>query len=236
MLKTYEIENREEQFSTVVIYFGIIVFIFFFALLSNYIFDGRNQQVLDYSLLLFCLVVFISFTILYLSYCIYFSKYLIKNKGSIIIKESSMLIDGNEFPLEKITRISLFSKGPKFLKKGISVNRPINKELSVGIDNYIIIKFEDGENITRAFEIKSNNHNHIILKTLSDLILENNMPKIDSSSIKNIFSEDIRKSDKARNYVAQKIKERKLNVTDGLLMMNYSSDKEAKELRRKYNL
>ena len=61
-------------------------------------------------------------------------------------------------------------------------------------------------------------------------------PKVKPRKLMNLVSLDIRKDEVSRNYVAQKIKERKLNVTEGLLMMNYSSDKEAKELRRRYNL
>lgn len=51
-----------------------------------------------------------------------------------------------------------------------------------------------------------------------------------------IFKDDFKKTDEARNFIADKIKDQKINKTEGLLLMNYTSDDEVKILRKKYNI
>ena len=70
---------------------------------------------------------------------------------------------------------------------------------------------------------------------LSEFIINDMFKNVSNvKQLTNILPEHFRKMDRSRKYIAELIKKGKLNKTEGLLIMNYSSYEEAQELKKHY--
>ncbi|MEZ4970407.1 MAG: hypothetical protein R2814_12275 [Flavobacteriaceae bacterium] len=84
------------------------------------------------------------------------------------------------------------------------------------------------------FGLESEYHLDSLYLTLFKLIVSDKFKKIDPKKILNLIPAQFRSSPEYKTYIVKLIQEKRLNCSDGLLFHGYKSDKEAKELRKKY--
>ena len=189
---------------------------------------------LDFIENIFYPITFISFIIFGVSQFItMFSKedILIKKTGKLKITSDEFIIDNDPINFEEILLLEInFEDYEGRLTNYQSSTEPM---YSKGTDNYFKIKTID-KKIEKQILLQSMREMNLVYDFLSAQIVKNKFKKTNSRQLIAIFRDDFKKTDEARNYIAALIKEKKINTTEGLLMMNYSSDKEAKELRKKY--
>lgn len=158
----------------------------------------------------------------------------LSNKGVFQITEDSFIFKyQDEIPFIEIEVLEFSFYD--YYGKYINLTHEVGPIKSIGVDNVLILKTKDYE-YSCNFELISKAQSKLLEKEFVKLIFLNSFPKVKPKRLMNLVSLNVRKEEVSRNYIAQKIKERKLNTIEGLLMMNYSSDKEAKELRKKYSL
>ena len=233
-LKTVEIKSNFWSFDHPITYltlsFGVLVLsISMVSLNSEYL----SIEIID---TIFSSLIFISSLILIFSfYILKFSKENIK-----IIKTGFVKITEDEFIINNVKNIQFNSVTDLSLsiteyRGELKHHNGFGSGLKSGTDNFITIT-TDTEKIKKRILINSEREVITLNYFLASQIIKNKFPKINIKKLISIFSDDFKKTLDSRNFIASKIKKGEIKTTEGLLMMNYSSDKEAKELRIKYNL
>lgn len=158
---------------------------------------------------------------------------LIRKTGKIKITADSFIINKEIISFKDIVSINI--DATDYEGRLIGTQTSIKPMYSIGVNNFI--KFTTRHNkFEQQILISSFRESKLIYNFLSQQIIKNKFLSVSSRQLISIFRDEFKKTEEARNYIAVKIKERKLNKTEGLLMMNYSSDKEVKELRKKYTI
>ena len=231
------IETKEDFFNfdhpkiyTILSFFLLILCLIILFLNDKYL----RIEILDslfYSLSFTSLIVF-----LISSFFLKFSKEDIKVQKTGIIKITTdhfIINNYKKIPFNKILDLKIliadFEGNFKYTSSDFDSN------YSLGTDNYIIIKTKN-HTIKKQIQLNSKRELNLVFNFISNQIVDDKFEKINAKKLVSIFNDDFKKTDKARNYIANQIKKNTFNTTEGLLMMNYSSDNEAKELKKKYNL
>ena len=177
------------------------------------------------------IISFIDFT--FSQFITLFSKedILIKKTGKLKITPDEFIIDNEQINYEEV--LSLKINFDDYEGRVTNYNSSMDPMYSKGTDNYFKVKIID-KKIEKQILVQSMREMILVYDFLSNQIVKNKFKKVNPRQLIAIFRDDFKKTDEARNYIATLIKEKKLNTTEGLLMMNYSSDKEAKDLRKKY--
>jgi hypothetical protein len=189
---------------------------------------------IDFIEVFFSTLAIISFIIFAFSQFItLFSKedILIKKTGKLKITPDEFIIDNEQINYEEV--LSLKINFDDYEGRVTNYNSSMDPMYSKGTDNYFKVKIID-KKIEKQILVQSMREMILVYDFLSNQIVKNKFKKVNPRQLIAIFRDDFKKTDEARNYIATLIKEKKLNTTEGLLMMNYSSDKEAKDLRKKY--
>jgi len=156
---------------------------------------------------------------------------IIKKTGKLKITSEEFILDNEHFDFKELLSLEInFNDYEGQVTNYHSSTEPM---YSKGADNYFKIKTKN-KTVKKQILLQSLREMNLVYDFLSNQIVKNKFKKINSRQLIAIFRDDFKKTDEARNYIATLISEKKLNTTEGLLMMNYSSDKEAKELRKKY--
>ncbi|WP_405608696.1 hypothetical protein [Polaribacter sp. Asnod1-A03] len=153
--------------------------------------------------------------------------------GKLKITEDEFIIDKETINFADIISIQLSVDD----YEGRLINSHSNTEpmYSKGVENFVKIATID-KKIEKQIQICSLRETNLITNFLATQIVKNKFTKTNTKQLIAIFSDSFKKTEEARNYIANQIKNRKIKTVEGLLMMNYSSDKEVKELRKKYNI
>ena len=158
---------------------------------------------------------------------------LITYTGNLKITEDEFIIDKEKINFSDIISIQLSVDDYEGRTKNTySKTEPM---YSKGIENFVKLATIN-KKIEKQIQICSLRETHLIVDFIAAQIVKNKFAKANTKQLIAIFSDSFKKTDDARNYIANQIKNRKIKTVEGLLMMNYASDKEAKELREKYNL
>ncbi|WP_237589981.1 hypothetical protein [Polaribacter sargassicola] len=153
--------------------------------------------------------------------------------GKLKITEDEFIIDKEKISFTDIISIKLSVDDYKGrLKNTHSNTEPM---YSKGVENFVMIYTVD-KKIEKQIQVCNLRETHLISDFIAAQIVKNKFIKVKPKQLITIFSDQFKKTEEARNYIAKQIKNRKIKAVEGLLMMNYSSDKEAKELREKYNI
>jgi len=156
---------------------------------------------------------------------------IIKKTGKLKITSEEFILDNEHFNFKEL--LSLEINFEDYEGQVTNYHSSTEPMYSKGADNYFKIKTKN-KTVKKQILLQSLREMNLVYDFLSNQIVKNKFKKINSRQLIAIFRDDFKKTDEARNYIATLISEKKLNTTEGLLMMNYSSDKEAKELRKKY--
>jgi hypothetical protein len=195
-----------------------------------------NKEYLEIDFIenLFFSIAIISFIIFAFSQFItLFSKedILIKKTGKLKINSNEFIIDNEQLNYEEVLSLEInFDDYEGRVRNYHSNTEPM---YSKGADNSFKVKTIHTK-VEKQILLQSLREMNLVYDFLSAQIVKNKFKKAKSKQLIAIFRDDFKKTEEARNYIAALIKEKKLSTTEGLLMMNYSSDKEAKELRKKY--
>jgi hypothetical protein len=173
---------------------------------------------------------FISNIILYFTY----ESLILHKTGLIQITEDHFVIDYDQVvPFADIEKLDLHLFDYKGRYKYTRV--AFESNLSQGVQNTIKIHYGE-TSINRKFLLTEKREIELIQHFISHQIIKDKFTKIHPRALMRLVPKEIRRTEDSRDYVAQKIKSRELNTTEGLLMMSYRSDREAKELRHHYAL
>lgn len=102
-----------------------------------------------------------------------------------------------------------------------------------GLENKMSI-FSNNNKYYINFGLESAYHLDSLYSTLFKLIVSDRLKNISTKKMLNLISPQYKTSLEYKAYVIKLIKEKRLNCAEGLLLHGYKSDKEAKELRKKY--
>ncbi|WP_298763307.1 hypothetical protein [uncultured Polaribacter sp.] len=157
---------------------------------------------------------------------------LITKTGTIKIGTTAFVIDELTIPFSEVNKIELNITD----YSGKTSNQNILTSMySAGTDNYFSISTSKTI-IKKQVLINSEREIPLLFNFLANQIIQEKFTEINPKQTIHFFTSEFRKTDKARDYIAKQIKNGTLKPTEGLLMMNYTSDKEVKELREKYTL
>ncbi|CAL2077803.1 conserved hypothetical protein [Tenacibaculum sp. 190524A05c] len=155
--------------------------------------------------------------------------------GTIKITGDSFVFNQNEIIyFNQVKHIVLSSKDYQ--------GRPLHHRNSItegsyssGTDNYIELITKENQEIKKQFLLTSERQMYALSTFLSEFIINDMFKNVSNvKQLTNILPEHFRKMDRSRKYIAELIKNGKLNKTEGLLIMNYSSYEEAQELKKHY--
>ncbi|CAL2090849.1 conserved protein of unknown function [Tenacibaculum sp. 190524A05c] len=155
--------------------------------------------------------------------------------GTIKITEDSFVFNQNEIIyFNQVRHIVLSSEDYQ--------GRPLHHRNSItegsyssGTDNYIELITKENQEIKKQFLLISERQMYALSTFLSEFIINDMFKNVRNvKQLTNILPEHFRKMDRSRKYIAELIKKGKLNKTEGLLIMNYSSYEEAQELKKHY--
>jgi len=212
-------------------YLGLAIGVFAFVLISiNNVYVG-----FDFIETIFYPVAIISFiTFIASVFFTMFSKedILINYTGYLKITADEFIIDQEKINFTDVISIKLSIDDYEGRSK--NTHSSIRPMYSLGVDNFIKIAIAD-KKIEKQIQLCSLRETYLISDFLSAQIVKNKFIKANPKQLITIFSDNFKKTEGARNYIADQIKSNTIKTVEGLLMMNYSTDEEVKELRKKYN-
>ncbi|WP_282071294.1 hypothetical protein [Polaribacter atrinae] len=212
-------------------YLGLTIGMFAFVIISI------NKVYLEFDFIetIFYPVAVISFiTFIASVFFTMFSKedILINYTGYLKITSDEFIIDKEKINFTDVISIKL--SVDDYEGRAKNTHSSIRPMYSIGVNNFVEIATDD-KKIEKQIQICSLRETHLISDFLSAQIVKNKFTKANPKQLIAIFNDKFKKTTAARNYIAEQIKNKKIKTVEGLLLMNYSSDEEVKELRKKYN-
>lgn len=233
ILETYKVKKKLLNLEHPNTYLWIGLFITVLGFIVRWIneyFNIHFAGAIGYALIFTgTLVLLVSQFFNYFSY----QDYALSNKGIIKITSDSIIIDSKVIPFEKVIDFSIHLSG--FKGEMSYLHHGTEPWLKLGVENEILIKHSN-KTVKRNFQLHEERELKLVQDFMSNIIIKNKLSNVPIKRLVQIFSENFREHSDTRDYLAKKIKTGELNATEGLLMMNYSSDNEAKELKKKYSL
>lgn len=148
--------------------------------------------------------------------------------GTISFEENFLIIDNKSYSYSKIENLILYGNSYSGQRNENTNSGPI---YSNGINNLISFNYE-GEKISRNFKLDSERHIDELQLVLLDIITNEKIPY--QRNYLNLINAEHRSYIKFELFIAKLIKEKRMECTQGLLLIGYDSDTDAKELRAKY--
>jgi hypothetical protein len=148
--------------------------------------------------------------------------------GTISFEENFLIIDNKPYSYSKIENLILHGNSYSGQRNENTNSGPI---YSNGINNLISFNYE-GEKISRNFKLDSERHIDELQLVLLDIITNEKIPY--QRNYLNLINAEHRSYIKFELFIAKLIKEKRMECTEGLLLIGYDSDTDAKELRAKY--
>jgi hypothetical protein len=102
---------------------------------------------------------------------------------------------------------------------------------SNGVHNSISFVYDD-QKISRNFKLDSERHIDELQSALLSIITNEKIPY--QRRYLNLINSEYRSFMKFELFIAKLIREKRMECTEGLLLIGYDSDEEAQELRAKY--
>ena len=204
-------------------------FLLFFILIIpiNFINEIVVSFVID--VLLF-LSVFPLLTIVFASFkrIVEYEKMNGKLEGKISLNETSIVINDKTYLFNEIKDFKI-GYGNKY--GDFTGNTKIGATYSLGLNNSVSFYYNSNY-IEVFFQLKTENQLNTLKQDLYFYIINEVLP-LNTRTFQYV-DKKFKHKEEFKNLIHKHIKSGKLSCTEGLLMIGYSSDKEAKELRQKY--
>ncbi|WP_089886576.1 hypothetical protein [Kriegella aquimaris] len=228
----YQIIKDKPSITKQLFWTGLLMFGLVFGLLylNNKMPVFENIQNLTLSFFLIACIPFIS------SYIYQYYDYeRIDNikDGHIEFNEDEIIIDySRNYKYHELTDLQIGIIAYYGQRINLIYSNP-NETKSLGIRNQLGIsnKFEV---LSFNFKLESETHLKELENTLFELVISGKLENIDSKKSIKLVSDRFKQNESYKNYVIKQILDKKIGCTEGLLLHGYKSDKEAKELRKKY--
>jgi hypothetical protein len=104
---------------------------------------------------------------------------------------------------------------------------------SCGILNKIIIGYIQ-ENKEFNFKLENESHVRVLQNNLFEFVIQDQLKNIGTKNSLRLVEERFKKTEKYKSYIIQLLKEKRVDCTEGLLMIGYNSYEEAQQLKSKY--
>lgn len=148
--------------------------------------------------------------------------------GTIFFEDDFLIIDTKQYQYNKIENLILKANSYSGQRNENTRSGPM---YSNGVQNSISFVY-DGQKIFRNFKLDSERHIDELQSVLLNIITNEKIPY--QRKYLNLINPEYRLFMKFELFIAKLIKEKRMECTEGLLLIGYDSDKEAKELRAKY--
>lgn len=149
-------------------------------------------------------------------------------EGDLQFESDYMQVDDRQFEYQHITNFNV-SAGDYYGKP--TPESRSGPRYTNGLENRISFTYKD-EEIKFFFEINTPYEVRFFFDQVTSLICQEKIKY--SRHYLNFIPQGHRESTEFINFVAKLIKEKRVNCTEGLLLMGYYSDEEAMEMRAKY--
>ena len=123
--------------------------------------------------------------------------------GKIKISTESFLIDKLEIPFFEIVKLTLVTQDYEGNTKYSGSS--FNSMFSAGVDNYIAIATKN-QKFKKKVLINSYREIHLLHDFISNQIIKDKFPIVDPKILIAIFTDDFKRTEEARNYIATQIK------------------------------
>ncbi|WP_172824399.1 hypothetical protein [Polaribacter sp. KT25b] len=174
-------------------------------------------------------------TILFTYFYQYYDFEKIKNlkKGFIELEKDELIINYSEkIKYEELTDFDLSINAYYNEKINLGHRNPTEKR-SLGISNSLTITHKS-KTRTFNFKLESKSHQNVLERNIYNLVIHDKLRNIDGKKSIKLIPEQYKGFEEYREYVEKQLKEKKINCTEGLLLMGYKSFDEAQELKKKY--
>lgn len=148
--------------------------------------------------------------------------------GSISFEDDFLLMESKEYLYNKIEDLIVFGNSYSGQRNENTRSGPM---YSNGVHNSISFVYDD-QKIFRNFKLDSERHIDELQSALLNIITNEKIPY--QRKYLNLINSEYRSFTKFELFIAKLIKEKKIECTEGLLLIGYDSDEEAQELRAKY--
>ena len=158
-----------------------------------------------------------------------------KKNGFIEFTNTGVTLNYNEsINYKDITQFKLLING----YYGESINMMLGasfptEQKSCGILNKIKISYGQ-EHKEFNFKLESESHNKVLQNSLFEIVIEDKLRNINAKDSLNLIAERFKKTESYKEYLIKLLMEKRINCTDGLLMIGYKNYEEAQILKEKY--
>ncbi|OAB81420.1 hypothetical protein ULVI_01775 [Cochleicola gelatinilyticus] len=157
----------------------------------------------------------------------------ISDKGYLELNEEEIIIDHQKLiRYEEITDFDVKLIAFYNQKINLAYRMPTERR-SLGLSNGIKIT-TDSQKIILNFKLENSTHQRKLEEVIKQLVINDKLKNIDAKKLIHLIPTRFKKSEDYKDYVIKQIVANRINCTEGLLLHGYNSDKEAKELRKKY--
>ncbi|MFD1293852.1 hypothetical protein ACFQ5N_08400 [Lutibacter holmesii] len=222
-----EISNTETIFLSG-LFLLIISLIFTFIYKKVFHIDSGSTLLFSIMFLGFLLIIFTYF------YQFYdFEKIKNEKNGFLELDTNELIINYNEKIIyEEITDFEL-SIDAYYNEKINMIYRNPTEKRSLGISNSLTVTHKS-KTRTFNFKLESKSHQNVLERNIYNLVINDKLRNIDGKKSIKLIPEQYKGFEEYREYVGKQLKEKKINCTEGLLLMGYKSYDEAQELKKKY--
>lgn len=147
--------------------------------------------------------------------------------GTLSFENDYLIIDSDEYQYNKIENLIVFERS-YFGQKNNTRSGPM---YSNGTNNKICFMYEN-EKIAKYFKLDSKRHIDELQSTLLKIITNERIPY--QRKYLNLINMEFRSLIQFELFIAKLIKEKRIECTEGLLLIGYDSDNKAKGMRSKY--
>ncbi|UMB61182.1 hypothetical protein MHL31_03010 [Lutibacter sp. A80] len=209
-----------------------------FLLITSLIFTFIYKKVfhIDSGSTLLFLIMFLGFLLIIFTYFYQFYDFeKIKNEknGFLELDANELIINYNEKIIyEEITDFELLIDAYYNKKINMIYRNPTEKR-SLGISNSLTITHKS-KTRTFNFKLESKSHQNVLERNIYNLVINDKLRNIDGKKSIKLIPKQYKGFEEYREYIGKQLKEKKINCTEGLLLMGYKSYDEAQELKRKY--
>lgn len=229
-VKTYDTKFHFFDFASPTIYHYLSIFFSFLFITLGLYFEDYSRFFIVWLLVFSVLTAFITHVLLNFSH----ENLKLIETGIVRMDEEKFIIDNEvEIYFKDVEYFNIGTFDYKGRRKYHRVS--LEPNLSLGVNNSLTIRF-NGKKISRKFQLLDKRQSWAMSTFISRLIVQDKFKNTPPREILWMVSNEVKKSEEGRKFIVGNIKSGQLSATEGLLMMGYNSDKEAKALRTKYSL
>ena len=159
----------------------------------------------------------------------------IKNlkKGFVELEKDELIINYTEkIKYEELTDFDLSINAYYNEKINFGHRSPTEKR-SLGISNTLTITHKS-KTRTFNFKLEDKSHQNVLERNIYNIVISEKLRNIDGKKSIKLIPKQYKNFEEYREYVGKQLREKKVNCTEGLLLIGYNTYEEAQELKKKY--